>query len=399
MNTLLDPRPPPDRAAALAAIERVRPAAYARTRDHLDGAVTGLSPYITHGIVTMREVLAGIDAREPLQVQHKLVYELGWRAWFRHAWAQWGDGILQSLHAGPRPDAAYATALPDDVREARTGLAVIDQAVRTLYATGTLHNHARMWLASYVVHLRHVHWRAGADWMVAHLLDGDLASNHLSWQWVAGTGSARPYLFDAANVARYAPPSWHVPGSVLDASYDALGEAARAAKPLAMPGVEGLLPTPEPGMHDCPPPELGIESPSRTAASVRGRDVWLVHPWALRAPPQHLPASTLCIGVYVAEQHRAWPWNAARWHWVDAAMRAVTHARWHGDARSLADALAGAASVRSVAEPHLAAWLPALARLDPPDAVFPAVDRRCTSFSQWWTHATRGRGSVRELLG
>ena len=79
-----------------------------------------------------------------------------------------------------------------------------DAWVAELKHTGYLHNHARMWLASYVVHLRKVHWRAGADWLYAHLLDGDLASNHLSWQWVAGTGSHKPYLFNAENVARIA---------------------------------------------------------------------------------------------------------------------------------------------------------------------------------------------------
>jgi deoxyribodipyrimidine photo-lyase len=68
MNTLFDTTPrawadalPPTRSAALARITRVRPAAYARTRNHLDGAVTGLSPYLTHGLVTLREVLAGVS--------------------------------------------------------------------------------------------------------------------------------------------------------------------------------------------------------------------------------------------------------------------------------------------------------------------------------------------------
>ncbi len=196
---------PPSREAALARIANVQPAAYARTRNHLEGAVTGLSPYLTHGLVTPREVLAGVLAREPLRVDHKLVYELGWREFFRHAWSHAKDGILESLHPGPLPDTAYQATLPADIREACTGVPAIDLAVRPLYATGTLHNHARMWLASYVVHLRRVHWRAGADWMVAHLLDGDLGSNHLSWQWVAGTGSHKPYLFNADNVARFAP--------------------------------------------------------------------------------------------------------------------------------------------------------------------------------------------------
>jgi hypothetical protein len=80
MNTLFDTHPqvwantlPPTRSAAIARIARVRPAAYARSRNHLDGAVTGLSPYLTHGLVTLREVLAGVLEREPLSVQHKLV--------------------------------------------------------------------------------------------------------------------------------------------------------------------------------------------------------------------------------------------------------------------------------------------------------------------------------------
>ena len=113
--------------------------------------------------------------------------------------------------------------------------------MRGLYATGMLHNHARMWLASYVVHVRKVHWRAGADWLYGHLLDGDLASNHLSWQWVAGTGSAKPYLFNAENVARFAPAAWHSPGSVIDTSYEALDAWARSpAAPPAAPLRDGI---------------------------------------------------------------------------------------------------------------------------------------------------------------
>ncbi|MFY7914985.1 MAG: deoxyribodipyrimidine photolyase, partial [Rubrivivax sp.] len=67
----------PTRSAALARLAQVRPAAYARTRNHLDGAVTGLSPYITHGLLTLPDVLSGVLERGPLEVQHKLVFELG----------------------------------------------------------------------------------------------------------------------------------------------------------------------------------------------------------------------------------------------------------------------------------------------------------------------------------
>jgi deoxyribodipyrimidine photo-lyase len=391
---------PPERAAALARIARVRPAEYARTRNHLDGAVTGLSPYLTHGVVTLREVLSGVLQRAPLPVQHKLVFELGWREYFRHVWGHAGDRILQSLHAGPRPDGAYDPVLPPDVRHADTGIPAIDRAVQALYAGGTLHNHARMWLASYVVHLRGVHWRAGADWMVAHLLDGDLASNHLSWQWVAGTSSRKPYLFNADNVARYAPATWHSPGTAIDRSYEALELAARGRNDAPAPVRAAHEPEPmEPPLHAEPPADLGFRAPSADdLVPLRGRGVWLVHPWALRAPPPDLDAGAAVIGVALREHHRRWPWPEARWRWVDTAMAEVTARRWWVDRAELTAALAGAAWVRSVDDPHVSDGLRGVARLDPAPTLFPPVSRRCDSFSRWWTATTHGLAHARELL-
>lgn len=389
---------PPLRSAALARLAGVQPDAYARTRNHLQGAVTGLSPYLTHGVLTLPEVLAGVLAQGALPVGHKLVFELGWREFFRHLWSHVGEGMAQSIHAGPLPDEAYDPVLPPDIRQARTGVPVIDQAVRTLYATGTLHNHARMWLASYVVHVRQVHWRAGADWLVAHLLDGDLASNHLSWQWVAGTASHKPYLFNAENVARFAPAAWHSPGSVIDQSYEALDRLARSAKrfQVADSAEMGIS---EPSLLTAPPAALGLHGPDAAGIDdLRGRQVWLVHPWALRAPPADLPASAIVIGVYVRDYHQARPWPESRWRWVDAAMAAVAPQRWYGDAATLAKALAGAARVRSVDDPHLAPWLQALAQCEAAPTLFPPVERRCDSFSQWWTRATRRLHQAQELL-
>lgn len=385
----------PTLEAALARIAAVRPAAYARTRNALDGAVSGLSPYISHGFVSLTEVLAGVAAHHRLDMQHKFVYELGWRAYFRHVWQQHGDGILRSLHEGPLPDTAYATELPADIRQAQTGVPVIDEAVRTLYRSGMLHNHARMWLASYIVHLRHVHWRAGADWLYGHLLDGDLASNHLSWQWVAGTGSRKPYLFNAENVARYAPAAWHSPGSVIDASYETLDLLARQPWPGVAASPAGAA-TDEPLLHDSPPAALAATAPS--AAEVAGRDVWLVHPWSLGLLPPALPADTLVLGLFVDEFHWAWPWSERRWHFVGRRMAELADRLWQGDAAAIGAALASARSVRSIAEPHLDAWLPRWAACEPAPALFPPVARRCDSFSQWWTQASRGLHSAADLL-
>ncbi len=329
--------------------------------------MTGLSPYVTHGVLSVPECLAALG----LPHQHKLAYEFGWREYFRHVWDHLGDGILESLHPGPLPEAGYARGLPADIRRGATGVPVVDQAVRTLYASGTLHNHARMWLASYVVHGRKVHWRAGADWLYAHLLDGDLASNHLGWQWVAGTGSHKPYLFDAANVARFAPPEWHSAGSAIDLDRDAWDALAR--EPRALPAGTGAGVDEPETLHR---PRTGV-SPS----PLQGADVWLAHPWALGDPP---PGATT-VGVVITEAHAARPWSARRWDWVTARMAQLGDRLWVGSAAELAAALATASRVRTVANLHVGRWLPSCAQVRPEPRHFPPVSPLCGSFSRWWS--------------
>ena len=379
-------------------ISAVRPGDYAHSRNAIEGAVTGLSPYITHGLINLPEVLAGVNAKQSLDVQHKFVFELGWREYFRHVWAFRGEEIFESLREGLLPQTSYSALLPADIRQAATGVPVIDMAVRTLYATGYLHNHARMWLASYIVHMRKVHWQVAADWLYGHLLDGDLASNHLSWQWVAGTGSSKPYLFNAENVARYAPSPWHSPGSVIDQTYEALDRLAR--QPMLRPRTEPDAPTEgaqiEPSLLAEPPLDLSWTAPD--VAAVAGREVWLVHPWNLGDLPTFLPANTLVVGVFVTDFHRAWPWSERRWRFVASRMAELAALRWQGDAVALGAALQGATQVRSVDEPHLAPWLARLAVCEAAVALFPSVDRRCDSFSQWWTRASRGFASASDLL-
>jgi len=395
--TILDTFPP-TRQAALARISAVRPGDYARSRNAIEGAVTGLSPYITHGLVSLPEVLAGVDAKHSLDVQHKFVFELGWREYFRHVWAFRGEEIFESLREGLLLQTSYSAQLPDDIRQADTGVPVIDMAVHTLYATGYLHNHARMWLASYMVHLRKVDWRIAADWLYGHLLDGDLASNHLSWQWVAGTGSSKPYLFNADNVARYAPAPWHSPGTVIDQSYEALDRLARQPMRRARnehdsPNEGALI---EPALLTEPPIDLGWVQPD--AASVAGCEVWLVHPWSLGDLPSSLPANTVVVGVFFTDFHRAWPWSERRWRFVASRMAELAPMRWHGDAAALGVALRSASRVRSVYDPHMAPWLANMAVCEAEIKLFPEVSRRCDSFSQWWTRASRGFTTASELL-
>ena len=389
----------PSRRAALARIDAVRPGDYARSRNALEGAVTGLSPYITHGFVSLPEVLAGVTAKHALDTQHKFVYELGWREYFRHVWQFRGTGIFASLHDGLLPEVSYAQRLPSDICEGATGVPVIDMAVRTLYETGYLHNHARMWLASYAVHIRKVHWRVAADWLYGHLLDGDLASNHLSWQWVAGTGSSKPYLFNASNIARYAPAAWHSPNTVVDQSYEALDRIARQpARHGRSVNMAADLNSAhiEPPLLAAPPAEFAVSLPEKSF--VAGRDVWLVHPWSLGDLPADLPADAVVVGLFVSDFHGAWPWSEKRWRFVASRMAKLCGVCWYGDAAAMGLALQGARRVSSIDDPHLTPWLQGMAACEASPALFPAVKSRCDSFSQWWTRATRGLASSTELL-
>jgi deoxyribodipyrimidine photo-lyase len=393
----------PSLAAAHARLAAVQPEAYARTRNALEGAVTRLSPYLTHGFLSLREVYAAVNARHPLDARHKLVFELGWRAYYRHVWAHLGDSIHQSLHPGLLPDAAYQTDMPHDVLQARTGIAAMDLAVRTLYATGYLHNHARMWLASYLVHVRKVHWHTGAQWMLGHLLDGDVASNHLSWQWVAGTGSSKPYLFNADNVAKFAPVAWHSPGTVIDTSYEALDLLARRAEAApASPGdaVDGV----EPPALMATPPSAAWHAPD--SALVAGRDVWLQHPWSLGAVPPVALANPLVLGVGFAECHAQTPWSERRWDFVTAGLQARTPHLWWGHAAQMAQALQGARSVHWQPDPHVDAGLDRLQGVLPAGpgrpllashakaCLFEDVPSYCASFSQWWRLGKIAEGNM-----
>lgn len=386
----------PTSEAAFARLAAVQPGAYARTRNALEGAVTRLSPYLTHGLLSLREVYDDVHARHTLDNKDKFVFELGWRDYYRHVWSHLGDGIHESLHPGVLPEDAYSHDMPADVLQACTGIPVIDLAVRELYETGYLHNHARMWLASYLIHLRKVHWHAGASWMMGYLLDGDLASNHLSWQWVAGTGSSKPYLFNAENVAKFAPAPWHSSGTVLDTSYEALDRQARspAAVEFRAPASRTVAAMQQPDLLTAPPASDWAEPDS---AVVAGRDAWLMHPWSLRAPPPGDEADRVSIGVGFVESHVHNPWSERRWSFVSDGLRALTPHLWWGSVHQLAQALQGARSVQWHPDPHVNPAMEQLQLLlqqvhlgrqiatpQPQHSLFEPVTPYCRSFSQWW---------------
>jgi deoxyribodipyrimidine photo-lyase len=364
----------PTNAALEARLSAIDIAAYGTTRNHLNGKVTQLSPYITHGFISIPDLF---DRLPELKLSDKLAFEFGWREFFHHVWSREGNRILADMRPG-LPGVRYANALPDDIREGRTGLAVVDRAVHQLYTTGYLHNHARMWLASYVVHLRKVHWRTGADWLFAHLLDGDLASNHLSWQWVAATFSSKPYLFNAENVARYAPADWQCAGSELDTSYEQLDRIARSDQTITI----------SPSLLGIAEPELLLMPPARAAAKIAPADrIRLVHPWMLTDQP----FDGQRIGVIHLPFHAQFPWSALRWRFALERLEAITDTVFVGDLNDLKDMLGEAQYIESVAtmNPGYDAVLPQLCtRLMDTPRQFANPAKTCRSFSAFWSQCT-----------
>jgi deoxyribodipyrimidine photo-lyase len=381
-TSAVGPAFPPSRDAALARVAAIDIAAYERTRNRLDGAVTHLSPYLTHGVLTVPEVIASLQARGA-QPRDKIVFELAWREYWQHVWRHLGDGIFRSTRAEPaRPD-CYDVALPADVIEARSGVPAIDAAVRALYAGGYVHNHARLWLASYLVHVRKVRWQAGAAWLHGHLLDGDLASNSLSWQWVAGTFASKPYLFNDENVARYAPDLARA-GTAIDCSY---AELECLAQDTAARG-----PEPDAPSRGIAAPPLATTPPLPCAPlpPLAQQRVALVHPWMLGARPE----CDVALGVLHVPYHRRFAWSARRWEFVLALMRPRVDAIWVGDLSALRLPLADARAVTSVQTlaPGYREALAALATQPvPAPRHFPDPPRLMRSFSQFWSTVGPGR--------
>ena len=150
----------------------------------------------------------------------KFVIELAWREYWQREWTFRGDAIFSDVKDPQHP--VSSTRLPRAVLEAHTGVDALDAAIRTLYDDGYAHNHERMWLAALVCNTARTHWWRPSQWMYYHLMDGDPASNSLSWQWVSGTYGHQRYLAAQQNLNEYSAYRQH--GSIIDRDYHVLAD-------------------------------------------------------------------------------------------------------------------------------------------------------------------------------
>ncbi|MEM7489787.1 MAG: FAD-binding domain-containing protein [Pseudomonadota bacterium] len=206
---------PPTRAAALDRLADFVPRAgrdYAANRNHdLPGHphVSSLSPYLRHRAVTEAEVARAVTERFAPSTAQKFLQEVLWRTYFK-GWLERRPGIwtvYQHDLARARDRLATESGLRaqwEAACEGRTGIAPFDHWAAEIVRTGYLHNHARMWFASVWMHTLRLPWELGADFFLRHLLDGDPASNTLSWRWVGGLHTkGKTYAARASNIGKY----------------------------------------------------------------------------------------------------------------------------------------------------------------------------------------------------
>lgn len=210
MHDQLFPQPAPaaTRAEALAQLDifAARAHRYARERNFVVAGhrnVSQLSAAIQHRLISQNEVITRVLESHPLPTVEKFVQEVLWRSYWK-GWleahpAVWTD-YLHHVDTCSQEHLDKAAA----VIAGRSGCAVMDDFSRELRATGYLHNHARMWWASFWIHQQGLPWGLGAQHFMQHLLDADAASNTLSWRWVAGLQTVgKTYLVRRDNIERY----------------------------------------------------------------------------------------------------------------------------------------------------------------------------------------------------
>ncbi len=200
------------REVALAALKAFVPRAgqqYTKQRNDDLGQgnhqqVSRLSPYLTHRILTEPEVIGHVLDFHELKAAQKFIDEVCWRSYWK-GWLQMRPAIwkrycndVAQLWDG-RANEGYIQATTG-----RSGIPCMDDWSQELIETGYLHNHSRMWFASIWIFTLGLPWQLGADFFLRHLLDGDAASNTLSWRWVAGLHTrGKHYLARPSNIEKF----------------------------------------------------------------------------------------------------------------------------------------------------------------------------------------------------
>jgi len=167
--------------------------------------ISGLSPYITHGVVNEKEVIEKSLNKFSFSKNEKFIQEVLWRTYWK-GWLElrpnvWADYLveLNKIREDFKNNKNYINAI-----DGKTNIECFDQWVTELKENNYLHNHTRMWFASIWIFTLELPWQLGAEFFMKHLYDGDAASNTLGWRWVAGVQTqGKHYLASEWNIKKF----------------------------------------------------------------------------------------------------------------------------------------------------------------------------------------------------
>jgi len=163
--------------------------------------VSCLSPYISHRLIDEYEISKKILSKYPYQKVEKYIQEIYWRVYWK-GWLElrpkvWDD-FTEDLNTIKESETYYLAI------NGQTKIECFNDWVKEIKEYNYLHNHARMWFASIWIFTLGLPWQKGAEFFMKHLLDGDAASNTLSWRWVGGLQTkGKHYLAQSWNIGKF----------------------------------------------------------------------------------------------------------------------------------------------------------------------------------------------------
>ena len=167
--------------------------------------ISGLSPYITHGVINEKEVVEKSLSKFSFSKNEKFIQEVLWRTYWK-GWLElrpnvWTDYLveLNKIREEYKDNQNYKNAT-----DGKTNIECFNFWVTELKENNYLHNHTRMWFASIWIFTLELPWQLGAEFFMQHLYDGDSASNTLGWRWVAGIQTqGKHYLANEWNIKKF----------------------------------------------------------------------------------------------------------------------------------------------------------------------------------------------------
>ena len=167
--------------------------------------ISCLSPYVTHGIISEKEIINKSLKKYSFIKSEKFIQEVLWRIYWK-GWLElrpsvWTDYLndLKKIKKNLKDNQKYLDAI-----NGKTNIDCFNHWVDELKQKNYLHNHARMWFASIWIFTLNLPWQLGAEFFMQNLFDGDAASNTLGWRWVAGIQTkGKHYLASEWNIKKF----------------------------------------------------------------------------------------------------------------------------------------------------------------------------------------------------